>query len=222
MNIVDLVVIVLLVLSAVHGLRLGAIVQILSYGGFLVGLFVAALLASVTVRYVHGVDARTLVSLGTMLGVAIFFATLGRVVGTVAFHRVHRGVLGPVDSGLGMVVAVVAALLAVWLVASTLVNSSSLRSTRRSPSPASSGPSTTCSRHRPRSSSGCRPSSRQEGFPPVFAQLAPASAGPVPLPGNASCSRRSPGRSRRRSRSSGSGVARSKKDPVSSSPPAWW
>jgi S1-C subfamily serine protease len=185
MNIVDLVVIVLLILSAVHGLRLGAIVQILSYGGFLVGLFVGALLASVTVRYVHGVNARTLVSLGTMLGVAIFFATLGRVVGTVAFHRVHRGVLGPVDSGLGILVAVAATLLAAWLVANTLVNSSSLAlnsaisqsSILRAVDSVLPAPPSVFFRVQNFLSA--------EGFPPVFAQLAPASAGPVALPGNA-------------------------------------
>ena len=125
-NIVDLVVIGLVILSAIHGLRLGAIVQVLSYGGFIVGLFLGALLASVTVRWAHDATARTLMSLGTMLGVAVLLATAGRVVGTVAFRRVHRGVFGPVDSALGVVVAVVATLLAAWLVANTLVNSSSL------------------------------------------------------------------------------------------------
>jgi S1-C subfamily serine protease len=185
MNIVDLVVVILVILSAVHGLRLGAIVQILSYGGFLLGLFLGALLASVTVRSVHGVTGRTLVSLATMLGVAVLLATIGRVIGTVAFRRVHRGVLGPVDSGLGVVVAVAATLLAAWLVANTLVNSSSLAL------------NSAISQSRIlRTVDGLLPAPPSvfsqvqgflsaEGFPPVFAQLAPASAGPVSLPGNA-------------------------------------
>ena len=185
MNIVDLVVIVLLILSAIHGLRLGAIVQILSYGGFLVGLFLGALLASVTVHNVHGQTARTLVSLGTMLGVAVFLATIGRVVGTVAFHRVHRGALGSVDSGLGVVVAVAATLLAAWLVANTLINSSSLALNSaisqsrilRAVDNVLPAPPSVFSRVQSFLSA--------EGFPPVFAQLAPASAGPVSLPGNA-------------------------------------
>ncbi|HLH27420.1 MAG TPA: hypothetical protein VKW77_00815, partial [Acidimicrobiales bacterium] len=85
MNLVDLAVLVLLVFAAVHGLRLGAVVQLLSYGGFIGGLFLGALLASVTVRSVQGVSARTFVSLATMLGVAVFLATAGRVAGTVIF-----------------------------------------------------------------------------------------------------------------------------------------
>ena len=43
-------VVVVVVLAAIQGLRLGAIVQVLSFGGFLVGLYLGALLASVTVR----------------------------------------------------------------------------------------------------------------------------------------------------------------------------
>ncbi len=185
MNVVDLVVAILLIVSAVHGLRLGAIVQVLSYGGFLVGLFLGALLASVTVSWVHGVSSRTFVSLTTMLGVAVLLATLGRVVGSLAFQRVHRGFLGPVDSVLGLVVAMVATLLAAWLVANTLVNSSSLSlnaaisqsSILRTVDGIMPAPPSVFSKVQNFLSA--------EGFPPVFAGLAPASAGPVSLPGNA-------------------------------------
>ena len=185
MNIVDLVVIVLLVLAALHGLRLGAIVQVLSYGGFLIGLYLGALLASQTVRLVQGEGTRTFVALVTLLGVAVFVASLGRIIGTIAFQRVHRGVLGPVDSVLGVVVAVVATLLAAWLVANTLVNSSSLALNSaisqsrilRTVDGFLPAPPSVFSRVQNFLSS--------EGFPLVFAQLAPASAGPVQLPGNA-------------------------------------
>jgi S1-C subfamily serine protease len=82
-------------------------------------------------------------------------------------------------------VAVVASLLAVWLVASTLVNSSypSLNSVIanstiiRSLDNVLPAPPSVFSRVQAFLS--------QEGFPPVFAQLAPASAGPVTLPGAA-------------------------------------
>lgn len=184
MNVIDLVVAILLVLAAIHGLRLGAIVQILSYGGFLLGLFLGALLASQTGRLVHGVGERTFVSLATMLGVAVIVATSGRVVGTVVFYRVHRSFFGPVDSALGVVVAVVATLLAAWLVANTLINSSSLALNSaisqsrilRAVDGVLPAPPSVFSQVQSFLSS--------EGFPPVFAQLAPASAGPVSLPGD--------------------------------------
>ena len=95
------------------------------------------------------------------------------------------GMLGPVDSALGVVVAVVASLLVAWLLASTLVNSSSLSLNAaigrsriiRSLDNVLPAPPSVFSRVQSFLSA--------EGFPPVFAQLAPASAGPVSLPGDA-------------------------------------
>jgi S1-C subfamily serine protease len=184
MNAVDLVVVAVVALAAIQGLRLGAIVQVLSFGGFLGGLYLGALLASVTVRGVHSQPARTAVALVTMLGLATLCGVAGRIVGSLAFTRVHRGRLGPVDSGLGVVVAVIASLLAAWVLANTLVNSSSLslnatidrsRIIRSLDSVLPAPPSVF---------SQVQTFLSAEGFPPVFAQLAPASAGPVALPDN--------------------------------------
>ena len=100
-NAVDFVVIGVVVLAAIQGLRLGAIVQVLSYGGFVCGLILGAVLASVTVRQVHSTSARTTVALVTMLGVATLLGVAGRIVGNHVFVRVHRGRLGFIDSALG-------------------------------------------------------------------------------------------------------------------------
>jgi S1-C subfamily serine protease len=160
----------------------------LTFVGFWLGMYLGALLASVTVHWVHSQSARTAVALVTMVGSAVVLGTAGRILGGRSFYVVHRGKLGPVDSVLGVVVAVVASLLAVWLVASTLVNSSYLRLNTvianstiiRSLDDVLPAPPSVFSRVQTFLS--------QEGFPPVFAQLAPASAGPVPLPDNASVS----------------------------------
>jgi S1-C subfamily serine protease len=83
-----------------------------------------------------------------------------------------------------VVVAVVASLLTVWLLANTLVNTSSLalnasivqsRIIRSLDSVLPAPPSVF---------SQVQSFLSSEGFPPVFAELAPASAGPVSLPGN--------------------------------------
>jgi S1-C subfamily serine protease len=185
MNLVDLIVVVVIGLAAIQGLRLGAIVQVLSFGGFLIGLYLGALLASVTVRWVHAQSARTAVALLTLLGVATICGVVGRVLGNLAFRRLHRGIAGSVDSAFGMVVAVVASLLVAWLLANTLMNSTSLSLNAaidqsriiRSLDSALPAPPSVFSRVQSFLSS--------EGFPPVFAQLAPASAGPVSLPGDA-------------------------------------
>ena len=120
-----------------------------------------------------------------MLGVAALCGVAGRIGGNVVFGRVHRGFVGSVDSALGLVVAVVASLLVAWLLASTLVNSSSLTLNSsidrsrilRSLDDVLPAPPSVFSRVQGFLSA--------EGFPPVFAQLAPASAGPVALPGDA-------------------------------------
>jgi S1-C subfamily serine protease len=185
MNVVDLVVVTVVALAAIQGLRLGAIVQVLSFGGFWVGLYLGALLASVTVGWVHSQPGRTAVALVTMLGIATLCGVAGRIVGNLAFTRVHRGRMGSVDSALGVVVAVIASLLAAWLLANTLVNSSSLSLNAsidqskiiRSLDSVLPAPPSVFSRVQGFLSA--------EGFPPVFAQLAPASAGPVSLPGDA-------------------------------------
>lgn len=185
MNLVDVVVLVVVALAAVQGLRLGAIVQVLSFGGFWIGLYLGALLASVTVQWGHTQPTRTAFALVTLLGVATLCGVVGRIVGNLAFTRVHRGTLGAVDSALGVVVAVVASLLVAWLLANTLVNSSSLALNSsidrsrivRSLDSVLPAPPSVFSRVQSFLSA--------QGFPPVFAQLAPASAGPVPLLGGA-------------------------------------
>ncbi len=185
MNVIDFVVLAVVVLAAVQGLRLGAIVQLLSFGGFLIGLYLGALLASITINWVHGESSRSVVALVTLLGVAAVCGTLGRIVGNLAFSRVHRGIVGMVDSALGVVVAMTASLLVAWLLANTFVNSSSLSLNAsidqsriiRSLDSLLPAPPSVFSRVQNFLSA--------EGFPPVFAQLAPASAGPVALPGSA-------------------------------------
>ena len=184
MNVVDVLLLVVVAAAAVQGLRLGAVLQVLSFGGFLIGLFVGALLASVTVRWAHSEMGRTFVSLATMLGVAVAFGIVGRLIGAQLFKRLHRSRLGSIDSVLGVVIAVVASLLAVWLVASTLVNSSyvtlsgSIADSRiiRSLDRVLPPPPSVFSQVQGFLSA--------EGFPLVFAQLAPASAGPVTVAGS--------------------------------------
>jgi S1-C subfamily serine protease len=184
-NVVDVVVLILVALAAVQGLRLGAVVQVLSFGGFLVGLYFGAQLASATVTWGHSQSTRTALALATLLGVAVLCGVAGRIMGNQVFRRVHRGALGAIDSGLGVVVAVVASLLAAWLLANTLVNTDSLTLNAsidqskiiRSLDNVLPAPPSVFSRFQNFLSA--------QGFPPVFAQLAPESAGPVALPGGA-------------------------------------
>ena len=184
MNLVDVVIVLAALAAAWQGARVGAVVQVCAIVGFFSGLYVGALLASHAVRWAHAPTARTAVALSTMLLVAFSFGMAGRVLGGVLTSRVARGPARSVDAVLGVVVAVMAALVTVWLLASTMVNSSSaaldtailqariINSLNRVlPAP-------------PSVFAGAQGFLTAEGFPPVFAALTPASARPVPLPSN--------------------------------------
>lgn len=116
----DAVIIFVLVVSALHGLRVGALVQVLSLAGFAVGVTVGALLTAVVEKAVHGDGAKTLVAVALVVGLGVLFGVLGRVVGTWGKFAAHRLRLGPVDSAAGIGVAIVASLFAVWIVANEL------------------------------------------------------------------------------------------------------
>ncbi len=123
MNWVDYLLLAFVAFSAVQGLRLGAAMQVLAYGGFWLGLFLGALITPHLAGLVHTVTAKTLVAAVVVLGMAGALGGVGRLVGarsTTALQRLH---LGRIDSAVGVAVAVFATLVATWLVASVLVNS---------------------------------------------------------------------------------------------------
>lgn len=120
MNWVDIVVVLVLVLAALHGLRVGALIQVLSLAGFAVGVTVGALVATAVEPDVHGPDDKAIVALALVIGLGAIVGVAGRVLGNWGRLAAHRLRLGPVDSIAGLAVALVAALFAVWLVANEL------------------------------------------------------------------------------------------------------
>jgi S1-C subfamily serine protease len=184
MNVVDVVILVVVLLAAIQGARVGAMVQVCAILGFIGGLFLGAILASVTVRWADGPTARTAVALTTMVGVAFALGMVGRVLGGMVTDRVHPGMARSVDAGLGTVVALIAALVTVWLLASTLVNSSSTAVDSAILQSSVIGALNRVLPAPPSLFSQAQGFLTAEGFPPVFADLAPASAEPVALPSN--------------------------------------
>ncbi len=182
MNVVDVVLVVVALLAAYQGARVGAVVQVCAILGFFGGLYLGALLASVTVHWARSPTARTAVALSTMVGVAFALGMAGRVLGGMLVVRVHPGFGRTLDAGLGTVVAVIAALVTFWLLASTLVNSSSVAlDSAILQSRVISGLDNVLPAP-PSVFSQAQGFLTAEGFPPVFAALAPASARPVALP----------------------------------------
>ncbi|MEX2394937.1 MAG: MarP family serine protease [Actinomycetota bacterium] len=185
MNLVDVAIIVILGLASAHGVTQGAALQVLSFGGFWIGLLLGAWLAPLTSKIVDSDVAGVFISLITFLGMALVGGAVGRYVGTHAWGALRRLKLGAFDQALGAVVAVVAALGAVWLIAIML----------------SAGPTQTVSQQMNRSKivrllverlppapavfSRLQQFISVTPFPRVFEGLEPIPSEPIDVPGNA-------------------------------------
>lgn len=123
MDILDIGVLVLLAIAAMYGWRLGAAVQVLTFGGFLVGLGIASLVVVAVEPHVRGGLAKTLVAAGIVLASATLLAGIGRKAGFAASDLLRRiRPMGHLDSALGTAAAVAGTLVVCWLFASILVD----------------------------------------------------------------------------------------------------
>jgi S1-C subfamily serine protease len=122
---VDLLIIGLMVLAAVHGLRLGAIVQILTFGGFFLGFLLGTVVWVPLLSEGHGDLTRSVLVVSLVLFTACALGYAGQVIGTWSNATVRRHHLGNVDAVLGVGVAVVAVLLSVWVVAAVVLSPNS-------------------------------------------------------------------------------------------------
>lgn len=176
---IDWVLIALAIVAAVRGLRLGAAVQVLSYGGFWLGLVVGALVAPLAVGQVRSQTGKAAVSLVVVFGVAAVLGAVGRGVGARLWRVLRKVHLAMADAGLGLGVAVVATLLACWLAATILIQGPS---SRLAAAIANSRILTTMDRVLPPAPSvfnRIRGFVNTSGLPQVFAGIAPGTAGPV-------------------------------------------
>lgn len=123
MNWVDYLLLVLVALSGIHGLRLGAAMQVLSFGGFWLGLFVGFLIAPPLADLAQPGEERAIILVVVLFGMAVLLGGVGRLLGAHSSHALQRVKLGPVDSVVGVAVAVFATLVAAWLAASLLSGS---------------------------------------------------------------------------------------------------
>jgi uncharacterized membrane protein required for colicin V production len=119
----DVILIVIILAAALRGLRRGAAVQVLSYGGALAGLAVGAVLVLVICPHLRGEHTKTIVALLLLLVPAALLAAGGRQLGSGLWRRLRRARFGAVDAFAGALVASGGALVVIWLLASILVNS---------------------------------------------------------------------------------------------------
>jgi S1-C subfamily serine protease len=122
-NTVDLLIAVLLVSAAVHGVLTGAAVQVFSFGGFWSGLVIGTAIAPVASHLFSGPFARAFVSTVAVFGLASLLGGVGRQLAVRIFGRFrHAKPFVAADAGLGAAIAMGATLLAVWIIAGLLAN----------------------------------------------------------------------------------------------------
>ena len=124
MNLVDLAVLALCVLSAIRGWRLGLLGQVFELGGGFLGLVVGALLAPRVASMVT--DKPGLEGALISLVVVLVGLSAGQAAGYYLGHRfgllAHRARLAAIDSLFGAAFGVVLTLLAAWLLGSMVVD----------------------------------------------------------------------------------------------------
>jgi hypothetical protein len=178
-NLLDVILLALVVLAAVSGYRRGALVQVLAYGGLVIGLVLGALLAPGVASLVHADAAQAGLAVAIVLGAAGLGNALGWLAGSYVRAHTRRTRFGPADAAGGSLVSMVAVALAIWFLAFNLVNG---------PFPGLAGEiqgSTVVqviNRAMPRPPSVLGDVRRlfdRFGFPQVFTGLPPAPAGPV-------------------------------------------
>jgi S1-C subfamily serine protease len=184
---VDLLIIGLMLLAAVHGLRLGALVQILTFGGFWLGFLLGTVVWVPLLHTTHDDATRSVVIVGLVLMTACAFGYAGRVLGTYSNLTLRRHHLGNVDAVLGVGVAVVAVLLSVWLVAA-VISSPNSRFTSLDSAVERSDILHSIDSILPQAPSvfsDLQNFLNDQGFPQVFSSLVPPSAPSVVTPSNA-------------------------------------
>jgi hypothetical protein len=140
---VDLLIIGLMLLAAVHGLRLGALVQLLTFGGFFVGFLIGTFVWIPLLSSGHNSVTRSIVVVSLIMVTACLLGYGGRVLGTWSNVSLRRHHLGHVDGALGVGVAILAVLLSAGSRRSMRpwpARTSSTRSTGSCPRPHRSSP----------------------------------------------------------------------------------
>ncbi|GIL29306.1 MarP family serine protease [Actinocatenispora comari] len=123
-SVVDIVVVVLAILFAINGYRQGFVVGILSFVGFIGGALIGLQLTPITADHFHTPTMRVIVSLATVLILAVLLQALAAMLGT----RIRRSILSRgvqvVDDLGGAAVSIVAVLVVSWMIAVPLGSSS--------------------------------------------------------------------------------------------------
>lgn len=122
MNWVDLIIVVSVGLALWSGFARGALLQVFSWGGFIVGLIVGSLLAPLIVEAIkpRNDTTRAFLGLGLFLGIAFLFEALVATFGLSIKRKITSLKMRKADQALGAVIGIFFALIGAWFLGSTL------------------------------------------------------------------------------------------------------
>jgi len=118
----DAILVVVIIGSAAHGLRVGAAVQISTLVGVLAGVILGALLVVTVDSHITGSPERAFVALALLVFPAALFGGFARQLGMRAWDAIRKVRLGLVDALAGSLLAIAGTAVVLWLFASVLVN----------------------------------------------------------------------------------------------------
>ncbi len=185
MDLLDIILIAFIILAAFSGHRRGALLQVLTFGGMLLGLLVGAIVAPQLATLFTDPTTQAVVTLVAFLAFAALGDVLGWMVGAKAWAATRRSRMAGVDAAGGSVFAVIALLLAVWFIGLNLTSGPWPPLSREIRRSAIIRTLDTALPEPPSLLGQVRRFLNDFGFPEVFAGLPPAPGGPVKGPTNA-------------------------------------
>jgi S1-C subfamily serine protease len=117
MDSLDIIIVMVALLVAARGVATGFARQLGSLGGFTLGLFLGAALASPISSLLPAGGGRAILALFVFFGVAITVAALGELAGDGLSEIIERYRMRPLDASLGAMAGVIIVLLVTWMLA---------------------------------------------------------------------------------------------------------
>ncbi|MGH9171392.1 MAG: MarP family serine protease [Acidimicrobiales bacterium] len=123
MDVLDVILLVVVLAAAIHGMRLGAAVQVVSFAGGLLGLAIGVLLVVLICPHIHGEFLRTFFALLMLLLPSSIIWGAGRQLGVRIWQHLRGHRVAALDAGGGAVIGAAGMLVMIWLLVSVLSNS---------------------------------------------------------------------------------------------------
>ena len=121
MNLLDGVILLVVTLQAFRWINYGFVRGVFSIGGFWIGVLGGAMLSPFILNFIPDDPVfRLLVSITTIITVALFVGAMGEYAGRKLSHITSRLHLGIADAVLGAIFGIAATLIFAWLIAAIL------------------------------------------------------------------------------------------------------